>query len=517
MVCLKKIWAAFAIALLITGCSPGSDEAVSTDPGATLIVNARIIDGTGADARMGAVRIMDGHIVAVGDIGTREGDTVIDAGGLALAPGFIDTHSHHDDGLQDAPDAMPMVTQGITTIVIGQDGGSHYPMADFLAGLEAEPTAINVASYIGHNTLRRRVLGDDFRRTSSAEEIEAMRVLLESELKSGALGLSSGLEYDPGIYSDYGEVLVLARETAKIGGRYISHMRSEDRYIWDAVEEIISLGRDAGLPVQISHMKLAMKGLWGQAGRLIDRLDEARAQGVDITADIYPYEYWQSTMRVLLPERDFENRDSVAFALNELAPPDGIIFTRFEPDPSLAGKSIAEIADQRGVDPVTAYIELIREALAWEAENEGGAESVMGRSMSPEDIERLISWPHSNICSDGGYRGHPRGHGAFPRVLGRMSRDQGHWRLEEAVRKMTSLAAAHVGMAERGVIAEGAVADLVLFDADKIIDRATIENAQVLSEGVEKVWVSGVLVLERGEATGARPGKVIRRASNPPR
>ncbi|HVD76712.1 MAG TPA: amidohydrolase family protein, partial [Vicinamibacteria bacterium] len=223
-----------------------------------LIVNAVVVDGTGAPRRAAAVRVRGDRIAEVGALSPAAGETVVDAKGLVLAPGFIDTHSHGDRGLFEHADALAAVSQGISTIVVGQDGGSPWPLADFFARLDREPVAINVAAYAGHGLLRGKVMGEEFRRPARPDEVARMRELLAQEMKAGALGLSSGLEYDPGIFSARSEVLDLARVAAAAGGRYISHVRSEDRSFWDAIDEIIAIGREAKLPVQVSHMKLAM-------------------------------------------------------------------------------------------------------------------------------------------------------------------------------------------------------------------------------------------------------------------
>jgi CubicO group peptidase (beta-lactamase class C family)/imidazolonepropionase-like amidohydrolase len=278
--------------------------------GSTLIRGARVIDGTGARGRVADVRVRGDRVVELGALNAGEGEHVIDASGLVLAPGFIDTHSHAGREIFDQPDALGAVSQGITTIIEGQDGGSIFPLSEFFGRLDAAPTAVNVASYAGHGTIRRRVMGDDFRRHATSAEVERMRALLQAELAAGALGLSTGLEYDPGIYSATEEVVTLARETAAAGGRYISHVRSEDREFWQAIDEIIHIGREAQLPVQISHTKLAMRSEWGRADQLMARFDAARAAGVELTADIYPYTYWQSTLTVLFPQRDFEDREA---------------------------------------------------------------------------------------------------------------------------------------------------------------------------------------------------------------
>jgi len=479
-----------------------------------LIVNAVVVDGTGAPGRKAAVRVRGDRIAEVGALSPAAGETVVDAKGLVLAPGFIDTHSHGDRGLFEHADALAAVSQGISTIVVGQDGGSPWPLADFFARLDREPVAINVAAYAGHGLLRGKVMGEDFRRPARPDEVARMRELLAQEMKAGALGLSSGLEYDPGIFSARSEVLDLARVAAAAGGRYISHVRSEDRSFWDAIDEIIAIGREAKLPVQVSHMKLAMHSLWGQADRLLRLLNEARAAGVDITADIYPYLYWQSTLTVLFPERDFANRQTAEFVLREISTPDDLLLGRFAPEPSYTGKTVAEIARLRGTDPPATLMALIKEALAYEAghKNDDDVESVIGTSMSEPDLERLLAWPYANICTDGELDGrHPRGFGTYPRVLGRYVRERKVVSLEEAVRKMTSLAAHNVGLRDRGAIRPGAFADLVLFDPAKVIDRATTRDPQALSAGIQRLWVNGAVVYEAGAASGRRPGRALRR------
>ena len=444
-----------------------------------LIVNAVVVDGTGAPRRPAAVRLNGDRIAQVGALSLAPGEAVVDAKGLVLAPGFIDTHSHGDRGLFEHADALAAVSQGISTIVVGQDGGSPWPLADFFARLDREPAAINVASYAGHGRIRGKVMGEDFRRAARPEEVARMRELLAQEMKAGALGLSSGLEYDPGIFSARSEVLDLARVAAAAGGRYISHIRSEDRYFWDAIDEIVTIGREAKLPVQVSHIKLAMHSLWGQADRLLKTLNDARAAGVDITADIYPYLYWQSTLTVLFPERDFQNRKTAEFVLREISTPDDLLLGTFAPEPSYAGKTLAGIARVRGTDPPATLMALIKEALAYEAahKDDDDVESVIGTSMSEPDLERLLAWPYANVCTDGELDGrHPRGFGTYPRVLGRYGRERKVVGLEEAVRKMTSLAAHNVGLRDRGEIRPGAFADLVLFDPAAVMDRATTRD-----------------------------------------
>jgi len=507
--------AATFIFCCLAGCDKPTPPAATPDlpPTSQLISNVIVVDGTGAAGRAGAVRIDGGVITASGMLDPLPGEQVFDGGSMVLAPGFIDTHSHADDDLFDQPAALAAVSQGITTAVVGQDGDSPYPLHDFRSRLGEQPAAINVASYSGHNTLREQVLGSDFRRKATETEVHEMSRLLKLDLEAGALGLAAGLEYDPGIYSQTSEVIALARVAAAQGGRYISHVRSEDRWFEQAMDEIITIGQTADIPVQISHIKLAMTSLWGRAPEMLRKLDAARAAGIDISADVYPYEYWQSNMMVLLPERDISDRAEVEFMLREIAPPDGMWFTLYEPRPEYVGKTLTEVANLRGSDPATTFMELIAAAEAMREQTGQQPDMIIGTSMHPDDVAALIAWPHSNICTDGSLVDlHPRGAGSFTRVLGRYVREKQLLSLEEAVRKMTGLAAQHMGFVDRGVIRAGAAADLVLFDPDTVIDHATPQNPSALSTGIESVWVNGVQVFEDGRATGERPGRFIVRS-----
>jgi N-acyl-D-amino-acid deacylase len=496
----------------LVGCSEGDIPVCTNEPPGFLITNVEIIDGSGSPAFAADVRINDGLIADIGELERCDGETVVDGDGQTLTPGFIDTHTHADTLIFEQPDALAAVAQGITTAIAGQDGGSKFPLTDFFSRLESSPATINIASYVGHNTIRSEVMGEDYKRVATADEVAAMAGLLSTELASGALGLATGLEYDPGIYSETSEVMALAQLTADAGGRYISHIRSEDRWLEDSIDEIIAIGRETGIPVQISHFKLAMKPLWGRAAEILAKLDEARADGVQITADIYPYEYWQSTMVVLLPERDLTDLDAIAEVLESIAPAEGIRMSLYEPNPSYVGKKLLEIADLLETDAVGAFAHLAGEAEKWKQEHGRRAEMIIASSMHGDDIDTLMSWPHTNICTDGGLADrHPRGIGSFPRVLGHYVREKKLMPLETAVHKMTGLTAAHMGFTDRGLIRQGAIADLVLFNPDTVIDRATPENPSALSEGITSVWVGGELVFKDGATTDARPGKVIRR------
>ena len=482
----------------------GASHQTPPTPAATLIRNALVIDGTGSPARRADVRISGDRIVATGQLAPAQGERVVDAGGLTLAPGFIDTHSHHDRGLDAAPDALAMVSQGVTTIVVGQDGGGSN-LAALFAGLESHPVAVNVASYAGHGAIRRRVLGQDFARHATATEIDRMKALLQGEMDAGALGLSTGLEYDPGIYSAPDEVLALAKVAADAGGRYISHIRSEDRWFWDALDELIAIGRVHKMPVQVSHIKLGMHDLWGQAEKLIGVLDRARATGVQVTADIYPYTYWQSNLGVLYPKRNFADAAETEFVLAHVSLAEDIIFNSFRAHPEYVGKTLADVARMRAATPAKTLMDLL-------AEPGGDGVGIVAKGMSDADVERLLQWPFANVCSDGQSSGlHPRGFGSFAKVLGPYVRDRKLFRVEEAVRKMSSLAAANVGIQNRGRIAPGYFADLVLFDPAVVADRADFGNAQRQAVGIRTVWVNGQVVFQDGETAGVHSGRPLRR------
>ena len=359
----------------------------------------------------------------------------------------------------------------------------------------------------GHGNVRDEVMGKDFKRKATTEEIARMRTLVAEGMEAGGLGLATGLEYDPGIYSSTEEVLELAREAKRHGGRYISHVRSEDRYFWEAIDEIVRIGREADIPVQVTHMKLAMTDWWGQSARFLGILDKARAEGIDITGDIYPYEAWHSDLTVLFPKRDFTNRESAQFALDHVSPPDGIILSRYSPEPELVGLTLAEVARRKGMDPAATLMDLIARS-----SYEGAEQSIIGTGMKAEDVAALIAWPHASICSDGSLTSlHPRGRGAFTKVLRVYVREQKVLSLEEAIRKMTGLSAAHIGFTDRGVIRPGAFADLVLLDPATVADRSTWQDPLALSTGIEKVWVNGTVVWDGVKATGAYPGKGLRR------
>lgn len=476
------------------------------------IANVMIVDGTGSRGYMGSVRIENGLIVAVGNVTPQANEAVIDGGGLVLAPGFIDTHSHANDELMQMPAAAAAVSQGITTVVIGQDGTSPYPLSSFFARVEKAGVAVNVAAYAGFNTLRHKVLAGDTLRAAGTDELEQLKSKLAAEMQAGALGLSTGLEYKDAIAAPTSEVIEVAKVAAAQGGRYISHLRSEDRALLEALDEIIAVGRATGMPVQISHLKLALRDLWGNADQVVEKLEAARQEGVQITADVYPYEYWQSNMMVIVPSKDVIHRDEFSFALEQLLGPDGFLISRYDPDPTLVGQTLVDIASRRNTSMLDTYQDLAARSTAHAAGGEKSADQIIGTSMTEQDIHALLRWPHTNVCSDGSLADrHPRGRGSFPRVLGRYVREQRVIDLETAVHKMTELPASHMGLSNRGVIRPGAVADLVLFNPDTVIDLATADEPDLQSVGINMVWVGGVQVFQDEQITGSYPGRVLRR------
>ena len=493
------------LAFALPGCGSKPEDT------GTVIINARIIDGSGGPARQVNVRFAGDRITDVGDFEPGDHDARMDASGLVLAPGFIDVHSHHDIGLLEMPEALAAVNQGITTIVAGQDGSQEaYPLAEFFAKLETSPAAVNVASYAGHGTLRSEVMGDDYQRLATENEIGMMVNRLEEEMAAGALGLTTGLEYDPGSFSTTGELIELAKTAAASGGHYMSHIRSEDQFFWEAIDELLEIGREARIPVHVSHVKLAMTRWWGQADQLMAKLDVARTSGIDVTADVYPYRAWNtefSWLRTLFPDRDLTRREGAKYILRDMLSPEGVFLARYFPDPAYDGLTIAEIARILESDPESTLMALL------EADVETGSRSSMlGFAMDEPDIEAIMAWPHTVIGSDGELVGpHPRGYGAFTRFLGHYVRDRGVVSLEEGIRKVTSLSAKILGIEERGSIRPGFYADLVLFDPASVADRATPEAPWTPSVGIEKVWVNGELVFANGLVTGNTPGRPIRR------
>ena len=474
---------------------------LQSPPGVT-ITGARIIDGTGAAPRTGSVRIEGDRITAVGDVKPRDGDLVVDGQGLALAPGFIDIHNHSTSGLLQNPAAETQVAQGITTLVVGADGSSPWPIAAFLADRRKSPAAVNVMVMVGHATVRRQVMNDDYKRPARDEEIARMAALVEQGMSEGAIGLSSGLEYEVGSYSDTKELVALAKAAAKHGGFYMSHIRDEADRAFEAFSEAIAIGEQARIPVQISHIKLGTVAVWRKSAAVVRLVEAARKRGVDVTADCYPYDAWHSTITVLVPNKRYDDPASVKKALDDVGGAQNVMIDRDRAHPEYEFKTLDAIAKAQGITPVDLFIQIVKD---------GGA-SVVGKSMVEEDIRRFYSQPWVMVASDGGIGlRHPRSAGSFPRVLGKFVREERWLSLQEAVRKMTSAPAARLKLADRGTIAAGRIADLVLFDPATIADRATFQDPFVLATGVKGVWVSGVRVWDGAKPTGAVPGQMLAR------
>lgn len=480
----------------------------------SLITNIQLIDGTGKPAYNASVRIVGNKIVAIGALKPSKLDQIIDGKGKILAPGFIDSHSHHFGDLNKNRTGLSTSSQGITTVVIGQDGNG-YPMDSLTKWMAENPVVSNVASYTGQSSLREQVMGEnDLYRNATLVEIDKMKALLASELEKGSMGLSTGLEYEASFYSSKQEVIDLAKVAAAYQGLYTSHIRSEDLRLNEAIDEIIEIGRQTKMPVQVSHIKIANKLNWGTATQILDKLNQARKEGINISADVYPYTYWNSTLRVLFPGKDFDNLASAEMATKQLFDPNESVLVQFAPHPTYVGKTITEIGLERNETPAQALISLIKLAEDFKKANPnytGGVEAIAGKAMSEEDVKVFLVWPESIICSDGNAGGHPRGYGAFTRVLGKYVRAEKVLSLEKAIYKMTGQSADFFGFKNRGRIAVGHFADLVLLDPSTVLDLANLINSKALSTGIDMVWVNGTLVYQSQQSTGKQPGVLIKR------
>lgn len=518
-------------ALVLAGCQADADFDLVLEGGL-------VIDGTGAEAFAADVGLQDGVIAEVGDLSGRSADERVDVGGDVVAPGFIDPHTHSRGTIFEIPTADNFVLQGVTTLVEGNDGSSPLHLGVWYDSLTAEGgTAPNFAMFVGHGTIRREVMGADDREPSDAE-LERMKELVTEAMEDGALGLSTGLFYLPGSFASTEEVIELARVAAEYGGTYISHMRNEGDGVFDSVRETIRIGREAGIPVQMTHHKIGAWRNFGRASESLALIEDARAKGVDITFDQYPYTASSTGLSAIIP-RWAQEGDRLEERLRDPATRARItgdmiawVEMRFAGDPSkiqlvscdfeegvagfpedMAGLTLADVLVVRGVDATPQAVA----DLILEIDEVGGCGAIF-HAFDEGDVRTLMASEHGMIGSDGSLvhfgraSPHPRGYGTFPRVLGRYVRELGVISLEEAVRRMTSAPADRLGFARRGRIAPGLVADLTVFDPETVIDRATFEDPHRYPVGIRYVFVSGVPVAIEGQVTGERPGSILRRS-----
>ena len=503
----------FSLLAIFLCVSPGGREAAVNSsrhssaqaPGSQaksrVIVGGTVIDGSGRRGFRASVRIEGDRITRVGRFAPSPGEEVIDARGMMIAPGFIDIHNHSEEGLDSEPSAASQVSQGITTLALGADGASPWPVRDYLSRRERRPSAVNVLTFVGHATVRQKVMGDDLNRSASPAEVAEMARLVEQAMREGAAGLSTGLEYDAGRMSTTEEIIELARVASRHGGIYMSHMRDEEEGMLDALREAIRIGREARIPVQVSHIKMGNVNVWGKSREAVALVRSAKRAGLDITADCYPSTAWASTITILVPSRRHDDRASVEKGLRNVGGAANVLITNCRAHLDYEGKTLEEIAGERGTSPVDVYQQIVKD---------GGA-SVVCSSMSESDVRTFYSQPWVMVSSDGGVGGrHPRSAGTFPRVLGRFVRGRRWLTTEEAVRKMTSAPAARLDLKDRGLIREGMKADLVIFDPKRVLDRSTFKEPHLLSNGIARVFVNGAAVWENGKTTGRLPGLALR-------
>jgi N-acyl-D-amino-acid deacylase len=486
---------------LLVGAFTVSAQREAPAARAWTIVGADVADGTGSALRRANVRIEGDRIAAIGNVTPQRGDTVVDGKGFVVSPGFIDIHNHSSDGLANDPAAATQVSQGITTLVVGPDGGSPWPLGEYLAERRRQPSTVNVASFVGHATIRRTVMGDDYKRPARPDEVARMAALVDLAMREGAVGLSSGLEYEVGGYAETSELVELSRAAARYPGAiYMSHIRDEADKSFEALREVVEIGERAKIPVQISHIKLGTVSVWHKAAEAIALVEAARKRGVDVTADEYPYNAWSSTITVLVPDKRYDYPPSVEKALADVGGAGNVLLVRHAAHPEYEFRTLDAVANERKVTPVEQFIQIVKD---------GGA-GVVCTSMVDDDMRAFYRQPWVMVASDGGIgTRHPRGAGTFPRVLGRYVRDEKWLTLPEAIRKMTSAPADRLKLEGRGRLIAGAVADVVMFNAGTIADRSTFSDPGIVATGVEKVFVGGELVWDQGRTTAARPGKVL--------
>jgi N-acyl-D-amino-acid deacylase len=515
----------------LAGCGSTTGPAASSPDSRVdiLITNGRIVDGTGNSWYYGDIAIRNGKVARIGKLNDIRAQRTIDAGNRIIAPGFIDVHAHIELGLFERPTADNYIYNGVTSVITGNCGGSADSLREFFARIDAAPTSINVASLVGHNTVRRQTMGL-VNRAATADEQQKMEALVEAEMKAGAVGLSTGLIYLPGVYSTTEEVIGLAKAAAKHNGLYASHIRNEGGKVTDAINEALDVGRAAKMPVQISHFKVSAPANWGRSKETLALIERAREEGVEVTIDQYPYTASSTSLSVMLPDWAVEGgNDDIKKRINDAATRDKIVaemiksaitnkrdglgyavVARHAADATLNGKSIAEINRARGRPPsleaeVGTVLELI---LA------GGAQMVF-HGMSEDDVRFFMRYPFNMVGADGGVQSgqgmpHPRSYGTNAKILAKYVRDEKIITLEEAIRRMTSLAAQKFQLRDRGLLKPGYAADIVIFDEKTVADKATFENPHQFSSGFQYVLVNGQPVIDQGKHNGAKTGVALR-------
>ena len=523
-----------ALSFLASIVAVGTPAAAQTPTYDVLLTGGTVIDGSGAPGVRADVAIQGNRIVRVSalPLARTSARRVIDATNRVIAPGFIDLHAHLDPLLR-LPGAESHVRQGVTTALGGPDGGGPFPLGAYLDTARARGLGMNVAFLAGHNTIRERVLGMADRAPTAAE-LARMKAMVAQAMSEGAFGLSTGLKYLPGAYSKIDEVIALAEVAADSGGIYTSHLREEGLGLLDGVGEAIEIGRRARIPVVLTHHKAVGKPMWGASVKTLAMIDSARAKGIDVMADQYPYTASYTGIGVLVPAwasangdtafrrrvkepatRDSIKRGIVDNILNDRGGGDlaRVQFARVAWDKTLEGKTLADWAKRKNVATTPENgAELVIEAML------AGGASAIYHVMDEGDVERIMKHPQTMVASDGRLtfpgdgHPHPRWYGTFPRVLGTYVREKRVLPLERAVNKMTGMPAARLGLRDRGLVKEGLIADVVVFDPATIADQATYERPHQYPVGIDYVFVNGTAVVDVGKYTNARAGLVLRRA-----
>ncbi len=522
-----RLWLIPFLLLLSQGISA---VALAQDSFDVIIKNGRIIDGSGNPWYMADIGIQGDRIRKIGDLADATAAQEIDATGLSVTPGFIDPHTHAMRGIFDVPTADSALMQGVTTLTEGNDGSSPYPVDEHYARISTTRISPNWAVFVGQGTIRSLVIGPEDR-AATPQELQRMKTMVAEAMEQGALGISTGLFYVPGSFTPTEEIVELSRVAAYYGGIYISHMREEASQLLDSVQETIDIGEQAGIPVQMTHHKVIGVENWGKSEESLRLVDQARSRGIDITIDQYPYTASQTGITALIPqwaqeggrERMIsridspETRQNVKDAVVEKilydrggGHPRNVFISRNSWDPAMEGKNLAELAIERGFEPSPENAaEVVFDII------KGGGATAVYHAIGPQDVDRIMQHPATAIGSDGplGVFGvgapHPRQYGTFARVLGHYVRERGVITLEEAVRKMTSLTAQRLSIRDRGLLAEGYYADIAVFNADEIADRATFEDPHQYAVGMKFVLVNGELVVADGAHTGNRPGRIL--------